>query len=226
MVNINSLAICTIAATIATSDAFTPLNRPLAANRQQHLPSSPSFVTNVVQSQSTTTTLFSSNMDDDELSKLIGKRNKIVRRKKEDDADMDISSNIDALDDISLDDLPAFETKRPVRSSSSGKKKKEETKQEKGGRDQPPTIMDYMSDYEDENELHIPNRLGFTTIGWGDPTAGFSTLKKLKKQAMKQGKYNVVDLRAAYDILMEEGIVLADVSPEYGAASAAKKLSA
>ncbi len=57
-----------------------------------------------------------------------------------------------------------------------------------------PLFVDWTADYEDENEFHIPNRIGFTTIDWADAKRGFVN-GKLKKKDRKLGKYNQSDLK-------------------------------
>ena len=59
--------------------------------------------------------------------------------------------------------------------------------------------VDYLADYEDENELHIPNRIGFSTLSWGDESKGFvpKSNKKLKKKQIAQGKFVPGDLQVS-----------------------------
>ena len=54
-------------------------------------------------------------------------------------------------------------------------------------------FVDWTEDYEDENEFHIPNRIGFSTVDWGNGKAGF-VAGKLKKKDRKAGKFNKADL--------------------------------
>ena len=54
-------------------------------------------------------------------------------------------------------------------------------------------FVDWTEDYEDENEFHIPNRIGFSTLDWGNGKAGF-VAGKLKKKDRKAGKFNKADL--------------------------------
>lgn len=56
--------------------------------------------------------------------------------------------------------------------------------------------VDWTDESWDENELHIPNRIGFTTIDWGDEKKGFVN-GKLKKQDRKEGKFNKSDLKVS-----------------------------
>ena len=60
--------------------------------------------------------------------------------------------------------------------------------------DTTPLFVDWTADYDDENEFHIPNRIGFTTIDWANAKKGFVN-GKLKKKDRKLGKYNQSDLK-------------------------------
>ena len=85
-----------------------------------------------------------SSFDDDELSRLIGKRNEIKRKKreelpKEDDLLENLPTDPDSLD---LEKMPEFKTKRTARTP---KKSKEEDKQE--DRPAEPEFNDYYADY-------------------------------------------------------------------------------
>ena len=176
----------------------------------------------------TTQQVFASGFDDDELSKLIGKRDKIKRKKKE-----ELPSEESVLEDLGLgdesaidwDNMPEFQTKRPVRKP---KKTDEEKKEEEAARRAPEEVevTDYLSDYEDENEFHIPNRIGISTRCWGDVKEGFVPSGKLKKQQLREGKFVPGDLQLAFDSLVSEGVVLVETSPDYGKAMAGKQLSA
>lgn len=78
--------------------------------------------------------------------------------------------------------------------------------------------IDHLADYEDENELHIPNRIGFGTMSWGDASRGFVSKKKLKKKDAAAGKFVTSDLREAYDTLLCGGVRFVDTSESYGTA--------
>jgi aryl-alcohol dehydrogenase-like predicted oxidoreductase len=169
--------------------------------------------------------LFSSSKDDDELSKLIGKRSQIRRKKKEDlpsEEKILEELNVDP-DNLDLDKMPDFQTKRISRSTT---QKDKETTKEKDTASAEAMVMDYLADYEDENEFHIPNRIGISTRCWGDETLGFVSSGKLKKSQLREGKFVPGDLQVAMDTLLSEGVMLVETSPEYGKAMAAKKLSA
>jgi len=69
----------------------------------------------------------------------------------------------------------------------------------------------------DENELHIPHRIGFGTQSWGDATRGFTMERKMTKKMAKEGKlFNAGDLISAYQILLNGGITFIDTSEAYG----------
>lgn len=173
--------------------------------------------------------------DDDALSKLIGKRASFVRSEppppsspsdKPPVPDEEIIEPKDVdFDDLDMENLPQFKTKRPTRAPKKEDKKK---KKDDSAVDEDDTInfMDYMADYDDENDFHIPNRMGFGTAAWGNEKKGFKTGKKLKKKEKKLGRYLAGDLQICYDTMMESGIVLADTSESYGRALEKKTLSA
>lgn len=168
------------------------------------------------------TSLFSS-FEDDELSKLIGKRSQIKRKKKEvEQKEEDIIDGLD-LSSLDLEKMPDFQTKRTKRTP---KQKDAEEERAKKPASNEPDYIDYYADYEDENEFHIPNRMGFSTRCWGDAKEGFVPSGKLKKQQIREGKFVPGDLQVAYNTLVKEGIFYVDVSPEFGSAMASKKLSA
>jgi aryl-alcohol dehydrogenase-like predicted oxidoreductase len=171
--------------------------------------------------------LFSSSSEDDELSKLIGKRNQIKRMKKEEVAMEDvfleeIAAKIDP-ETMDMENLPDFEIKRPVRAPKK-LSKKEEAQSKTPSKE--PEVVDYLAEYDDENDFHIPNRMGISTRCWGDETRGFVSSGKLKKQDLRQGRFVPGDLQVTYNKLLEAGILVFETSPEYGKAMASKKLSA
>ena len=165
----------------------------------------------------------SESFEDDEISKLIGKRAQIKRKSKEEIEEQSMPS--EPVVDLDLDELPQFKTDRPVRRA----KKKEESeesddKDKKKSADIP--IVDFKADYDDENDFHIPNRIGVSTKHWGDPKAGFVASGKLTKRMIKEGKFVPGDLQLAHTKLLEGGVTLIETSPVYGAASEKDKLSA
>lgn len=146
--------------------------------------------------ETTSRTILSSSIDpndEDELSRLIGKRNEIKRRKKAEEApvERDTLEFEISEDEIEWDNLPEFKTARPVRSkktsSSESKKKKQEEEKDKG--------LDFLVDFEDENEFHIPNRIGVSTIAWGDVSRNFVPKGKLTKKMRREGKFVPGDLQ-------------------------------
>lgn len=132
---------------------------------------------------------------------------------------------LDSIDtsSLNLDKMPDFQTKRVQRTP---KKQDEDEEKSRSPASNEPTFVDYFSDYEDENEFHIPNRMGISTKNWGDVNAGFVPSGKLKKQQLREGKFVPGDLQLAYNSLINEGIMLVESSPEYGSTMAGKKLSA
>ena len=144
--------------------------------------------------------------EDDALSALIGKRAQMYKEKPKEKPKVPVTEEeIDAkLDEIEkkvadydyMDDLPEFTSKRPLRTPK--KKEKEEKKDDDAADTDEVIFMDYQADYDDENELHIPNRMGFGTAGWGDVKSGFKEGKKLKKKEIKAGRYLAGDLQVSF----------------------------
>ena len=163
--------------------------------------------------------LYSSKIDDeeedeslsDELSKLIGKRASISSTKnpssptstkipKDNDEDAIIDPSVESMYDgksgMDIFEMPDFKNKRPLKTP------KESSDRERGGSgsdkdNKGDDLIDFMADYDDENDLHIPNRMGFSTIAWGDESQGFKSGKKLKKKAKKAGKFLAGDLQVS-----------------------------
>jgi hypothetical protein len=139
--------------------------------------------------------------DDDELSRLIGKRGEIKRKinkKKSAQGDDDDEPTPESLefdiseDDLDWDELPEFKTKRVARNkpkpSDVAKKKKDDEDRASG--------LDLMADYADEGEFHIPNRIGISTVAWGDVSRGFTSGgTKLTKKMRREGKFVPGDLQ-------------------------------
>ncbi|KAG7361002.1 aldo/keto reductase family protein [Nitzschia inconspicua] len=179
-----------------------------------------------------TSWLASSSFDDDELAKLIGKRSQIKRKKKEELPNEDVvfealtESTPPEMLDLDWDNMPEFQTKRPVRESKKKDEEDDDALSFRSSSNNEPAYVDFMADYEDENEFHIPNRLGVTTRCWGEESLGFVATGKLKKQQLREGKFVPGDLQLAFNNLLDEGILLFETSPEYGKAMATKKLSA
>lgn len=141
--------------------------------------------------------------DDDALSALIGKRDKIYKstpktdKPKPPSTDEEIDAKLDEIeakvaDFDYMDDLPEFTSKRPVRTPKKVEKKEEK---DDSAPDDEISFFDYQADYDDENDFHIPNRMGFGTGAWGEVKMGFKEGKKLKKKEMKAGRYLAGDLQ-------------------------------
>lgn len=191
--------------------------------QQQQLPSIETLASSSTKLWSTPPSKEGGNLDDDEISKLIGKRGQIKRKKKE---EIEEEKTPDDVVPFDLDSIPEFKTKRPTpkRRQKQEEEKKKEEAASKGSDDL--VAVDYFADYDDENDFHIPNRLGFSTRGWGEPTEGFVGEGKLSKRMVKAGKYVPGDLQQVYNKLLEGGISLVETSSLYGKASRPKKLSA
>lgn len=153
--------------------------------------------------------------DDDALSALIGKRDKIYKstpktdKPKPPSTDEEIDAKLDEIeakvaDFDYMDDLPEFTSKRPVRTPKKVEKKEEK---DDSAPDDEISFIDYQADYDDENDFHIPNRMGFGTGAWGEVKMGFKEGKKLKKKEMKAGRYLAGDLQVsaknAFVLLLE-----------------------
>ena len=144
--------------------------------------------------------------DDDALSALIGKRDKIYKstpkadKPKPPSTDEEIDAKLDEIeakvaDFDYMDDLPEFTSKRPVRTPKKVEKKEEK---DDSAPDDEISFFDYQADYDDENDFHIPNRMGFGTGAWGEVKMGFKEGKKLKKKEMKAGRYLAGDLQVCF----------------------------
>lgn len=140
----------------------------------------------------TTTTLASSPLDEeempDEIARLIAK-GRAIRQTVEQQEQKETppeENNVDIIEWTDLSKLPEFKTKVP----SKGEMKKPEPTQKKKNTDAEQVVApDYTNDYADENEFHIPNRMGFTTLRWGDTSRGFVQDGKLTNKMKKEGKF-------------------------------------
>jgi len=197
-----------------TSDAFTP-----AALSS---PTTPSTRASLVR-------VFSS-VEDDELFNLVGKRSQIRRKKKEElPKEEDFDESVTAsLEDFDLDstDIPTFNTKRSKRQPKKKESDDEQEDSSPSNANDASMYKDYLADYDDENDFHVPNRIGVSTRCWGDEREGFVPSGKLKKKQLREGKFVPGDLQMAYNSLMEKGIMLYETSPAYGRAMSKMKLSA
>lgn len=204
----------------SNADAFTP--RALSSSLSSVSPAPPSS-SSFSSSRLSTFRLFSS-LDDDELFKMLGKRGGIRRKNKEDASNEDVTFEVNA-DDLDLDSevIPEFTTKRSKRQSK--KKDDDEDETPSSGNDDE-AGFDYLADYDDENDFHIPNRIGVTTRCWGEEKEGFVPSGKLKKKQLREGKFVPGDLQMSYNKLLEDGILLFETSPAYGRSMAKMNLSA
>eukprot|EP00535_Pseudo-nitzschia_heimii_P008375 CAMPEP_0197189168 /NCGR_PEP_ID=MMETSP1423-20130617/19288_1 /TAXON_ID=476441 /ORGANISM="Pseudo-nitzschia heimii, Strain UNC1101" /LENGTH=493 /DNA_ID=CAMNT_0042641213 /DNA_START=131 /DNA_END=1615 /DNA_ORIENTATION=+ len=203
----------------SNADAFTPTTLSSV-----HLSSSTSFY----PSSQSASRVFSSSQDD-ELSKLIGKRSQIRRKKKdelpnEETSYGDLTSDSFDTDDIDWESMPEFKTKRTKRQPKKIEEDEESKPSDRGYSDEP-SYLDYLADHDDENDFHIPNRLGVSTRCWGDEEEGFVPSGKLKKKQLREGKFVPGDLQMSYNRLLEEGILLFETSPAYGRSMANMNLS-
>jgi aryl-alcohol dehydrogenase-like predicted oxidoreductase len=176
--------------------------------------------------------------DDDAIAKLVGKRNQIKRKKAEDQQqkEAEFAKTLEATVDLDLDKLPAFKNDRPNRVNPRSKddekgpkkrgKKGAKAKEGEDAKEESP-IVDFMAEYSDENDFHIPNRMGVSTLSWGDTKRNFvGSGKKLTKGMVKAGMFNPGDLQLAYNNLLQGGITLVETSARYGATGRPNKLSA
>ena len=160
--------------------------------------------------------------DDDELSKLIGKRSQIKRKKKENEQAIEdkLLESMEPTVDLDLDKLPAFKTERKVRRPKRNGEEEENNDEatQKAAPDAP--IIDYMAEYEDENDWHIPNRLAISSVAWGDTSKNFVSSGKLTKRMLKAGKFVAGDVVLGVTELLQAGVTVLETSPSYGDASA------
>lgn len=156
-------------------------------------------------------------MSDEEIQAMFAKKNAGGGSSSIDGGDGDAAAGeeeaiIDsglAIDDLfSNDYIPEFKTKRSgggsrgLSGGESGGVLGELTAEGEEGEEGGPKALfvDWTEDYEDENEFHIPNRLGFSTEDWGNGKAGFVS-GKLKKKDRKMGKFNKTDLKVRFIIV-------------------------
>ena len=115
----------------------------------------------------------------DELSKLIGKRASIGKRNGLDDNIMSntssdvankrkkdtIASMYEGKTGMDMFEMPEFQSKRPLRISEINDPSRTPGGSKNGDKEKESLYVDFMAEYEDENECHIPNRIGFGTKG-------------------------------------------------------------
>jgi len=171
-----------------------------------------------------------SDADDElgELAKLIGKRNQIKRKPKaRDEIEATFLEPTEPVVDLDLDKLPEFRTERPVIRRSKQSDDDNDKDDSKSSTTSSAPIIDYLADYDDENDFHIPNRIVVSTIGWGEASHGFSASSaKLTKAMIKAGRYVPGDIQLAHTQLLEAGLTVFETAPTYGAAGLSKGLSA
>jgi aryl-alcohol dehydrogenase-like predicted oxidoreductase len=162
--------------------------------------------------------------DGDEVSKLIGKRDQINRRRKEDIQTEKRLEKLEPVVDLDLDNLPKFTAERPLRGVKIDETNELQGEDKTTSSDSP--IVDFMAEYDDENDFHIPNRIGISTRCWGDSSRNFLSGGKLTKRMVKLGKFVPGDVQLAHSKLLEGGITFFDTAPTYGATSLNQELSA
>lgn len=179
----------------------------------------------------------------DDLAKLRNKRKEILAKKQAPSSPATPPESIipdTTTEGADISSLPKLERPDIMKSRVAAKEAaaaamsaKEEAKKNVDNASNKPTPVaglgiDYMADYEDENELHIPNRIGFATDSWGDESKGFvpKTKKKLKKKQITAGKFLPGDLQVAYNTLVSGGIRFVDTSEAFGTTLHSKGLSA
>jgi len=180
------------------------------------------------ESTITTTQIWSTpdgSFDNDELSKLIGKRNQIKKNMKKEEP----PKEPELPEDLQDFDLGTLKTARPDRKSKNANEEAAEAAaaaRRNSGADEAVLSIDYKAEYEDENDFHVPNRLGWSTAGWGEANKGFISQGKLTKRMIKAGMYVPGDCQMVYNKLVEGGINLIETSSVYGKAYRKQKLSA
>jgi len=163
-------------------------------------------------------------MTDEEIAEMFSKKNKnnkskAVARGGSDGPAQDGLGGIDVDDLFAKDYMPDFKIKRAGNSNrglSGGDSRGMFEDPNDPDAEEPDTglFVDWTKDYMDENEFHIPNRLGFTTCDWGNSKVGFVS-GKLKKKERKMGKFNKTDLKKAFDKLQQNGISFVETSESY-----------
>ena len=147
-------------------------------------------------------------MTDEEIAAMFSKKNKnnksTVARGSSDGPAQD---GIDVDDLFAKDYMPDFKIKRAGNSNrglSGGDSRGIFEDPNDPDAEEPDTglFVDWTKDYMDENEFHIPNRLGFTTCDWGNSKVGFVS-GKLKKKERKMGKFNKTDLKVSVCLCMK-----------------------
>ena len=210
-------------------------------------------------------------METDALSKLIGKRNQIKRVSSSSSSSTsrtelmkDIEEKLantshmngnESILDFDLDQLPEFQTPRiQRRSSSQDNNNNGDDDDSTTPNDTTSPIIDYLADYDDENDWHIPNRIMISSRAWGDVKQNFvvstqqstsgngsrpnnnnnsnkkgknsPTGMKLSPRLQKMGKFVAGDVQVAMQQCISNGIVAIETSSTYGNAVRSQKCSA
>ena len=194
--------------------------------------------------------------DNDALSKLIGKRNQIKRSSsastsrtelmKEIEEKLSNNNNIESIMDFDLDQLPEFQTPRIQRKSSSAGDNNDMTSTTDDDPKKNAPIIDFMADYDDENDWHIPNRIVISSVAWGDVKQNFvlstssssssssrrggnknsPTGMKLSTRQQKMGRFVAGDVQVAMQQCIASGLLAIETSSQYGSAVRGQKSSA
>lgn len=142
-------------------------------------------------------------MSDEEIQAMFAKKKNTDGADEEDGGGEEgtTGGGLDVDDLFSKDYVPDFKTKRSGPSNrglsggeSGGILDDPNASEEEDGK--VGMFVDWAEDHDDENEFHIPNRIGFSTVDWGNGKAGFVS-GKLKKKDRKAGKFNKADMRVS-----------------------------
>jgi hypothetical protein len=167
----------------------------------------------------------------DELSKLIGKRASLTSKKTtesnptpsasqlsdEEYIDPSTASLYEGKSGMDIFEMPDFQNARPLKKSREMEDKKRGGDTNNDGKNDGEDgefYVDFQAEFDDENDFHVPNRIGFSTRDWGDVDAGFKAGKKLKKKEIKRGKFLAGDLQVCiiistwYYVLFHEPSIL------------------
>mmetsp|Transcript_41453 Transcript_41453/g.86964 ORF Transcript_41453/g.86964 Transcript_41453/m.86964 type:complete len:562 (-) Transcript_41453:52-1737(-) len=160
-------------------------------------------------------------MSDEEIQAMLLNKNKGSSDGGDEDNgggnDDGLGMNLDVDQLFSRDYVPDFKTKRAGSSNrglsggDSGGVLDGDPNDEEDGEVDRNVFVDWTEDYDDENEFHVPNRIGFSTCDWGNARKGF-VAGKLKKKERRAGKFNKADLRKAYEKLQQNGVSFVETS--------------
>lgn len=187
--------------------------------------------------------------EDPTLAALRKKREQILAKKKKEDGDgapppqdannkariASILSDNNSPNNKATGSILSPPTQRPkpatiksnVPSSEVASSKRQPQKPQSSGGDNNLKFFQQFTLPSDENDLHIPNRIGFGTQCWGDTSRGFTSERKMTKKMAKEGKlFNPGDLISAYHTLIDGGITFVDTSEAYGGELSAEQIIA